>query len=107
MQKLLAEVVNPDFKNIRHVSPLWIAATNGHFRAVQILLDTRLVNVNSQSISSRPPLFGATAGGHQIIIELLLQFGADPTLVDVDGNTPLSIPKQYGYYQIAKILTSR
>ncbi|KAG9230727.1 ankyrin repeat-containing domain protein, partial [Amylocarpus encephaloides] len=99
--------VNPDFKNIRHVSALWIAATNGYFRAVHILLDTRLVNVNSQSISSRPPLFWATAHGYQNIIELLIQFRADPTLVDVDGNTPLSIAKQQGYYQIAKILASR
>lgn len=94
LQKLLAEVVNPDFKNIRHVSPLWIAATNGHFRAVQILLDTRVVDVNSQSISGRPPLFWAAAHGYQNIIELLIQFRVDTTLVDVDGNSPLSIAKQ-------------
>src|SRR4051812_38694321 len=30
IQKLLAEGVKPDLKNRRHVSPLWIAATNGH-----------------------------------------------------------------------------
>jgi Ankyrin repeats (3 copies) len=104
IQKLLAEGVEPDLKNIRHVSPLWIAATRGYLNVVQALLDTKAVDVNSRSISGRPPIFWAAAYGEEEIVRVLLKAGADPCLVDIDGNTPLWMAKQNGHNKIAQML---
>ncbi|PMD49999.1 ankyrin repeat protein, partial [Hyaloscypha bicolor E] len=103
IRKLLAEGVEPDLKSLRHVSPLWISATRGHLKVVQILLSTKLVDVNSQSTTGRPPIFWAAASGYHDIVRLLLQAGADPSLIDENGNTLLSIAKQNGHDKITKM----
>ena len=105
IQKLLAEGVKPDLKNSRHVSPLWISAANGHLRVVQLLLRTKIVDVNAKSIYGRPPIFWAAAEGNENIVILLLTAGADRTLEDIDGKTPLSVAKKNGHDKIAKMLS--
>ena len=105
IQKLLAEGVKPDLKNSRHVSPLWISAAYGHLRVVQLLLRTKIVDVNTKSISGRPPIFWAAAEGNKNIVKLLLTAGADRTLEDIDGKTPLSVAKKNGHDKIAKMLS--
>jgi hypothetical protein len=107
IQKLLADGVNPDLKNIRRISPLWIAATNGHCQVVKVLLATGLVEVNSESISGQHPICWAAARGHEGVVKLLLQAGADAGLIDKDGNTPLSIAKQHGFYKIERMMASQ
>ncbi|KAH6670150.1 hypothetical protein B0J14DRAFT_517196 [Halenospora varia] len=107
IQKLLAEGVEPDLKNPRHVSPLWVAATNGNLRVVQVLLGTKLVDVNSKSIAGRPPVFWAAARGHEDIVKLLLEAGADHSLEDIHGKTPLSMAKENGHDKIVKLLSGR
>ena len=89
------------------MSPLWIAATNGHLRVVQVLLGTKLVDVNSKSIARRPTIFWAAAQGHEDIVRLLLEAGADRSLEDIDGKTPLSMAKENRHDKIAKMLSSR
>ena len=105
IQKLLAEGVKPDLKNSRHVSPLWISAANGHLRVVQLLLRTKIVDVNTKSIYGQPPIFWAAAEGNENIVRLLLTAGADRTLEDIDGKTPLSVAKKNGHDKIAKMLS--
>ncbi|KAH8653141.1 hypothetical protein BGZ60DRAFT_386907, partial [Tricladium varicosporioides] len=62
IEKLLVERIKPDLENFRYIFPFWIAAANGT-RVAQVLLDTKLVNMNSKSILRRPPLFlGGSAG---------------------------------------------
>ena len=70
-QKLLAEGVKPDLQNSRHVFPLWISAANGHLGVVQVLLRTKIVDVNAKSISERSPIFEAAARGYKNIVRLL------------------------------------
>ena len=105
IQKLLAEGVKPDLKNSRHVSPLWISAANGHLRVVQLLLRTKIVDVNAKSIYGWPPIFLAAAEGNENIVRLLPTAGADRTLEDIDGNTPLSVAKKNGHDKVAKMLS--
>ena len=105
IQKLLAEGVKPDLKTSRHVSPLWISAAKGHLRVVQLLLRTKIVDVNAKSISGRPPIFWAAAEGNENIVRLLLTAGADRTLEDIDGKTPLLVAKKNGHDKIAKMLS--
>ena len=105
IQKLLAQEVQPDLKNPRHMSPLWISAANGHLRVVQVLLRTKIVDFNAKSISGRPPIFWAAAEGHEDIVRLLLEAGADRTPEDIDGKTSLSMAKKNGHDKIAKMLS--
>lgn len=107
IQNLLAQGFEPDLKNPRNVSPLWIAATNGYPRVVELLLGTKAVDANSKSISGRPPIFWVAAMGNESVVRFLLQAGADPTLMDKDGRTVLSMVKQYGHNKIAKLLASK
>ena len=106
LQKLLAEGVKPDLKNPRHVSPLWISASNGFVKVVEILLRIKSVDVNAKSISGRPPIFWAAAHGHEEIVRLLLEAGADRSLEDIDGRTPLSMAKKYKHDKIVKMLSA-
>ena len=106
IQKLLRDGVKPDHKNIRHVTPLGIAATNGHRKAVEVLIATNLVDVNSKSIAGRSPIFWA-ANGHKDIVKLLLQAGADPNIIDEDGNTPFSTAKQGGFHEIERMIAGQ
>jgi len=105
IQRLLEEGVEPDLKNPYQISPLWIAAAKGHTRVVQLLLGTKLVSVNSKSISRRPPIFWAAANGYEDVVGLLLEAGADPSVMDKDGQTPLSMATRYGHAKIAKMLS--
>src|SRR5205814_1773512 len=72
INELLAQGVKPDLKDSRNVSPLWIAALYGYLGVVKLLLDTKEVDINSESISGRTPIFWAAAHGHEDIVRLLL-----------------------------------
>ena len=87
------------------MSPLWISATSGHFQVVQVLLHTKIVDVNAKDIFGRPPIFWAAAQGHENIVRLLLEVGAGWILEDINGETPLSMAKKNGHNNIAKMLS--
>ncbi|KAI9779785.1 MAG: hypothetical protein M1816_003349, partial [Peltula sp. TS41687] len=48
VQQLVTEGVDFDRKNIRGVTPLWQAASNGHDAVVQTLLETKAVDFNAR-----------------------------------------------------------
>ncbi|MGP8323669.1 MAG: ankyrin repeat domain-containing protein, partial [Methanosarcinaceae archaeon] len=52
-------------------------------------------------------LMKASEGGHTAVISLLLEKGADPTLVNRDGKTALYLAIKAGYGEIAKMLRKR
>jgi hypothetical protein len=107
VRQLLADGINPDFKNPRLVSPLWIAAKNGWGKVVQLLLDSGLVDVNSKNIAGQPPIFWPAAKGDERVVTLLLQAGANCRIVDNDGNTPLSIAEGNGRYDIVRMMNGQ
>jgi hypothetical protein len=107
IQKLLTQGVEPDLQNPRKVSPLWVAATNGHLRVVELLLGTNAVDINSKSIAGRPPIFWASARGYEDVVRLLLEAGADPSLMDEDERNAISMAKQYGHNKIVKMLAGK
>ena len=102
--RLLTQGIEPDLKNIRCISPLWVAAARGHLKVVQVLLNTTLVDVNSRSLSGKSPLFRPAASGYLEIVKLLLEEGADRNVADENGDTPCSIGRKNGHYKIAKLL---
>ena len=71
------------------LSPLLFAAREGHMEAVGALLDAGagVDEVNPGDKSS--PLLVAIVNGHYDVARFLLERGADPTLADTLGATPL------------------
>jgi ankyrin repeat protein len=104
IEQLIREGTKPDTKNIRGESPLWIAAAYGHEAVVEVLAQRADVNVNSMSISRRSPLFWPSSEGYERVVAILMEAGADPDLVDENGDTALTVARRNGYEGIAKIL---
>ena len=47
--------------------------------------------VDPRAESGHTPLQGALMGDHSRMVELLVGYGADPTIADNDNNTPLHV----------------
>lgn len=47
--------------------------------------------VDARAETGHTPLHGALMKDHSRMVELLLGYGADPTIPDSDGNTPLHV----------------
>ena len=67
---------------------LYITARSGFYDTCQALLKEG-APVNCQQVDGSTPLHGASFYGHRIIIQLLLEYGADPTIKNKWGNTPV------------------
>jgi hypothetical protein len=85
-----------DLRNIRGVTPLWIASAHGHEAVVYVLLATDAVDVNVRSVIGRTPLFWAAANGHSEVVKLLLGGGAGQNYTDEEGRSPVSIAVRAG-----------
>ena len=69
-------------------TPLYEAASNGHFKVVKILMNAgaEIDKGNRYRIS---PLSIASLHGHKDVVRMLLNGGADPNSTDINGETSL------------------
>ena len=104
VRELLSSGAPPDERNIRGETPLGAAAQQGYVEVIQALLATGLVNINSQDKYGQTPLFHAVARGHTTAVQLLMDHGADQSLTDNEGMSPLSLARNLGFYPVADIL---
>ncbi|KAK4112974.1 ankyrin, partial [Canariomyces notabilis] len=80
VRSLLACGANPNYRDVKHTTPLWYASRAGHGAIVELLLrtgnlDPVMLNARQpyqRSERGETPLFIATKGGHTRIVELLL-----------------------------------
>ena len=71
------------------VTPLHLAARDGHSEAVKALLEAG-AKINQPGVADRTsPLLIATINGHFDLAKILLERGADPKLTAENGVTPL------------------
>lgn len=85
------------------------AAEKGHLEVTRYLMAETDINANHTNILGWTPLLEAIMlrdGGpvQQEIVQLLLDGGADPTMVDEYGVTPLQHAEKLGFTEIAEIL---
>jgi hypothetical protein len=104
IEQLICEGTKPDTKNIKGVTPLWIAAKYGRYAVVKVLAQRTDVNVNSISLSGKSPLFWPSSIGNERVVAILMEAGADPDLMDENGDTALTVARKYGHQRIAKLL---
>jgi hypothetical protein len=75
-----------------------------HGRGVRQALLAAGAHVNARNGRGETPLFEAARNDDAALITTLLKAGADPTLVDSRGVTPLAIAKQVGSMRATELL---
>uniref|UniRef100_A0A8C2JG06 Ankyrin repeat and KH domain containing 1 n=1 Tax=Cyprinus carpio TaxID=7962 RepID=A0A8C2JG06_CYPCA len=86
------------------ISPLMLAAMNGHVPAVKLLLD-----MGSDINTGLTPLMEAASGGYAEVGRVLLDKGADVNAPPVPSSrdTALTIAADKGHYKFCELLISR
>lgn len=85
------------------MTPLIVAATKGHAKAVEALLEQG-ANVKKRDKLRRTALLQAVKNGHADIASVLLAHGADPNDPDSSKNAPLHYCCAYGWWQCTDLL---
>jgi len=87
--------------------PLHLAVTNGHARAVALLLERRS-NVWARDAAGLTPLHSAAFSGHAPIVEILLEHGAPPNKKENrQASTPLHGAVRNGHLPCIELLLDR
>ena len=85
------------------------ASERGHLdyvqRVAQTEIDINHVNELGWTALMEAVLFGQGSTTHQDIIGVLLDAGADPTIADSDGITPVQHAEARGHQEIVELLT--
>ncbi|KAK1830600.1 ankyrin repeat-containing domain protein [Podospora conica] len=84
--------------------PLHHATYRGHAEIVELLLGDSRVNINARSRKDYTPLQVACRIGNTKLVQLLLDHGADASLVDIDNDTARDCALDNGHNDIVQIL---
>jgi uncharacterized protein len=103
LKELLRSGSDPDDADRRGYTPLHFAAQEGAVEATCVLLDAG-ANVDSIDVYGNTPLWTATfnSRGQGELIKLLRSRGADPCHVNKSGNSPVSLARLIGNYDVAQ-----
>jgi ankyrin repeat protein len=94
---------NVDWSIDRDCTPLLHASNGGHLETVRLLLDHpgAAATINYFDRYDRTALMCACQRGHLGVVRALLEKGADPTITDSHGLTPMDIARRF--YNLACI----
>ena len=84
-------------------TPLFLAASNGHAKAVDILLGKE-ADMEISKLENFTPLYSAAASGHVEVVKTLLAQGANKNATLSKPWTPLHAAARYNHVAIVKIL---
>ncbi|XP_071108956.1 ankyrin repeat domain-containing protein 50-like [Haliotis cracherodii] len=82
------------------------ACLGGHVEVVKYVLSQDMVNINGRVWCGRTPVMLAAENGHRVVVELLVNEGADVTLLDKKGDNLLHLACQGGNVEVVKFVLS-
>lgn len=85
-------------------SPLMEAAWEGHVDVVELFLSQEGIDFDARTTNGYTALFGASIQGQEEPLRLLLEAGANPRIVNIDGQTPLDRARQGGHDECIRLL---
>lgn len=94
----------PAARQLRCQTDLHFAAFNNNADAIQYLLASRLVNVNTQDKQGWTALHIAAANGYGDCVVALVEKGANIFLTTNKGDTAADLAEKNGYKKIAQYL---
>ena len=100
---LLSHGANASATTLRHLTPLHLAAHEGHFKVSRLLLEA-WAPVDVQDRAGNTPLHLASRKGHVDVVRLVLQCGAGRNRVEESGWTALHLAVWKGHTEVARIL---
>ena len=84
---------------------LWHASNNGNTEEVMRLLASGMVDVNCvRGWNNTVPLYEAASWGHEDVVQMLLNEGAEPSKENRYGNTSLHVAALMGHKKVVKLL---
>jgi uncharacterized protein len=94
---LLERGADPTIASKTTMTPLMTACSCGRTEVVRYLLvhPSAAATINRINHKGRTALWWACESGRGEIVRLLLKAGADPTIADTDGATPMAIARRY------------
>jgi len=97
---------DPNDGGDRGLIPLVLAACEGHTGTVQKLIDYGCNTDGVDTESGRTALHVATENGHTDVCRILTEAGANPSVKDLSGFTPIEIAEARGRNDIVEILNT-
>ncbi|CEO58471.1 hypothetical protein PMG11_03195 [Penicillium brasilianum] len=105
-RKSLAEGANVQVQcqSETNLTPLPLAAWNGHDAVIQLLLATEGIEPDFRNPNGVTPLAFAAWNGHEAVVKLLLATRVEPDSKTSSGDTPLLLAVWNGHEAVAKLL---
>ena len=104
VEKLLKSGTSPDMADTIHdMTPLHLAAREGHAGVVNVLLKHN-ASLTALSTYNRTPLHTASLCSHAAIVKLLIDAGAEVNVVDANNDTAMDLASCWGSYTTLEIL---
>ena len=87
-------------------TPLFMAAQKGHTEVVRFLVEEGKADVDKVNDNNQTPINVAADSGHLEVVQFLLGKGADCTIKDKWGDTPLASARAKGHAEVAAVLAT-
>ena len=85
-------------------TPLFIAAQKGHTEVVRFLVEEGKADVDKVNKKNQTPINMAAFKGQLEVVQFLLSKGADCTIENQWGRTPLATAQRQGHAEVAALL---
>ncbi|KAL3312890.1 Ankyrin repeat domain-containing protein 42 [Cichlidogyrus casuarinus] len=80
--------------------PAHTAAHRGDLKQLRALIEGGIVKVNERDEQNSTPLHKAAGQGHCEVVQWLVEYGANPALLDDSGESPIDVARRFGQLAI-------